>query len=54
MDTHAHLDAPEYADGKLEAAIAAAKNAGVEKIISVGCNEETSIKNIELSRAYKG
>lgn len=54
MDTHAHLDAPEYAGGKLEEAIAGAKKAGIEKIISVGCNEETSLKNIELSKAYNG
>lgn len=53
IDTHAHLDAPEYKGEKLEEVIAAAKNAGVEKIISVGCDEGTSLKNIELSSIYK-
>lgn len=54
MDTHAHLDAPEYAGGKLEEVIAAARAAGIEKIISVGCDEETSDKNIELAGSYPG
>lgn len=53
IDTHAHLDAPEYKGEKFEEVILAAKNAGVEKIISVGCDEETSLRNVELSSIYK-
>lgn len=53
IDTHAHLDAPEYKGEKLEEVIASAKKAGVEKIVSVGCDEETSQKNVELSSIYK-
>ncbi len=53
IDTHAHLDSPEYGGGRLEKIINAAKAAGVEKIISPGCNDATSLRNVELAKEYK-
>lgn len=51
IDTHAHLDFPEY-KGEIGAAIARAKDCGVEKIINVGVDLETSKKSVELARHY--
>ncbi len=51
IDTHAHLNFPEY-KGEVGAVIARAKSCGVGKIINVGVDLETSKKSVELARHY--
>lgn len=47
VDTHAHLDFPDY-DADLFEVLNNAKNAGIEKIINVGIDLKSSNKTIEL------
>lgn len=51
VDTHAHLDFPQFNSDRDEV-ILRAKNAGVEKIINVGCNIETSMASLDLAKKY--
>ena len=51
IDTHAHLDFPDYKDD-IEDVIKRAGEIGVEYIINVGTSLNTSIKSIELSKKY--
>lgn len=51
VDTHCHLDLPEYSED-LDAVIANALDSGVVRIISPGINLASSKKAVELSRRY--
>lgn len=51
IDTHAHLDMPEF-DADREKVIASAIASGVTKIITVGIDLQSSRKAIELSEKY--
>ncbi len=51
IDTHAHLDFPEF-KGEVTAVLGRAKEAGVEKIINIGVDEETSRSSADLARLY--
>lgn len=51
IDTHAHLMFPEF-EGQVPLIIENAKNAGVEKIINIGCDVKTSAKAIALSEKF--
>jgi TatD DNase family protein len=51
FDTHAHLDYPDYS-ADLPEVIARAKNAGIEKIISIGTNLESSARAIQLAEKF--
>ncbi len=51
IDTHAHLYEPEYADSFDAFANELTQN-GVEKVICVGCNIETSKQTIEIANKY--
>jgi len=51
IDTHAHLDFDEYTQDRT-AVIERAFEAGVEYVINIGINCETSEKSIALSRDY--
>lgn len=51
VDSHAHLNFPDY-EQDLETVIAKAKEAGVEKIINIGTNPETSRHAIELAQKF--
>ena len=51
IDTHAHLDFPEF-KGEVAAVLGRAKEAGVEKIINVGIDVETSKSSTDLARLY--
>jgi TatD DNase family protein len=51
IDTHAHLDFPEF-KGEIGSAIARAKDVGVEKIINVGVDLGTSKRSVEIARHY--
>lgn len=50
VDTHAHLDFDKFND--LEAVIKAAEQAGVTKIINVGCSRRHTEQAIKLARKY--
>jgi len=51
IDTHAHLDFPEYKN-EVPAVLGRAKEAGVGNIINVGVDLETSKHSIDLARRY--
>ncbi len=50
-DTHAHLDAPEF-DADLEAVIARAEDAGVDRILAVGSDLVTSRRAVALAHRF--
>jgi TatD DNase family protein len=51
IDTHAHLDFPDFKDD-INDVIKRAKDVGVEYIINVGTSVGTSVKSIELTEKY--
>jgi len=51
IDTHAHLDFPEFRDD-LGGVLGRARNAEVKKIINVGIDLDTSKKSLYLARHY--
>lgn len=51
IDTHAHLDYPEFADD-LEALISRAEEAGVTRIITIGTSLASSQRAVELAEKY--
>ena len=51
IDTHAHLDFPDFKDD-LDDVIKRAGEVGVEYIINVGTSVDTSIKSLELAKKY--
>lgn len=53
IDTHAHLDFPELSKD-IEQVIERAKKAGVEKIISVGIDETSSLSAQRMSKQFPG
>lgn len=53
IDTHAHIDMPEFDEGRAEA-IKRANTAGVSKIINIGIDAPSSIASIKLSEEYSG
>ena len=48
VDAHCHLDMPPMSDD-LDAAIAAARRAGVVQLVHVGCSKRTIARAVELS-----
>ena len=50
-DTHAHLDFPEF-DGQLDAVMARAREAGVDRIITVGIDRESCRKSLAIAERY--
>jgi len=53
IDTHAHLNSEEYSCS-LDSIIEKASLAGVKKIISVGCDAESSERNIAIASMRRG
>lgn len=51
IDSHAHLDFPEYAD-ELDAVIERARTAGVSRMLTVGTTLEGSISSLEIAKKY--
>ncbi len=51
IDTHAHLDFPEFADD-LEAVLGRAKTAGVHEMVTIGISLASSEKAVELARVH--
>lgn len=53
IDTHAHLNDNRYSNEKLEEIISSLKENNIEKVITVGYDTESSIKNVEISKKYE-
>jgi TatD DNase family protein len=51
IDTHAHLDFPEFA-GDVEAVLDRAKEAGVAKVIAIGTTLQSSRRAIQFAEKY--
>lgn len=51
IDTHTHLDDPRYNDDR-DAMIARARQAGVERFITIGCDLATSRAAVELANHH--
>ena len=51
FDTHAHYDDERYIDD-LDAVITDNYKSGVDKIVNVGCDIESSIKSMKLAKKY--
>jgi TatD DNase family protein len=51
VDTHAHLDFPQFAE-PLSELIARAKNKGVEQIVNIGCDLARAQKAVLLAKKY--
>lgn len=51
IDTHAHLDFPEF-EGEIDAIIARAAEAGVTRIITIGTSVEASRRAVALAQAH--
>lgn len=52
-DTHAHLDFPDFASD-IDAVIGRAAAAGVNRIVTIGCDLESSERAIALAERYPG
>jgi len=52
FDTHAHLDYPDYAND-LNEVVSRAQAAGIEKIISIGTDLESSKRAIQLAEKFQ-
>ena len=50
-DTHAHLEFPEF-DGQLDAVIARAREAGVQRIITIGIDRDSCRKSVAIAEKY--
>ena len=51
IDTHAHIDVADY-DEDREAVIQRARENGVQYIVNIGCDVESSYRSMELSEQY--
>ncbi len=51
IDTHAHLDFPDYNDDR-EEVIARATQAGVTRIVNIGCDLKSSDNSVDLASRY--
>jgi TatD DNase family protein len=51
IDTHAHLDDPRFADD-LAVVVARAQAAGLERVVTIGTDAETSRTNVELAGRF--
>lgn len=51
IDTHAHIDAADF-DEDREDVVNRAREAGVQYMLNVGCNIESSCRSIELAEQY--
>ena len=51
IDTHAHIDVADY-DEDREAVIQRARESGVQFMVNIGCDVESSYRSMELSEQY--
>lgn len=54
IDIHAHYDDEAFDNDRLELLTSLFKEKGITKIINAGCTVESSLKSIELSKAFDG
>ncbi|KAB2653854.1 MAG: TatD family deoxyribonuclease, partial [Verrucomicrobia bacterium] len=52
-DTHAHLDFPDFA-GDIEEVVRRAAEAGIDRIVTIGCDTESSRRAIALAERFPG
>lgn len=52
-DTHAHLDFPDFAPD-IEAVLRRAAEAGVHRVITIGCDAESSRRAVNLAERFPG
>jgi len=53
IDTHAHLDFPEFASD-LDEVIQRATDAGVDRIVTIGTSRKSSRESVRLAERYQG
>lgn len=53
IDTHAHLDFPEFSPDDIEKVIRSAQEGGIEYIINIGASLPRSMKSVELTARYE-
>ena len=53
VDTHAHLDDRQLI-GQVESVLARARSAGVERVITVGADLDSSARAVNLAKRYEG
>jgi len=51
FDTHAHLDDEQFTEDRVDV-ISRLREAGVELVINVGCNMQSSLKSVEITKEY--
>jgi TatD DNase family protein len=51
IDTHAHLDFPDY-NADRDEVIARAQSAGVKRIVNIGCDLKSSANSVDLANRY--
>ena len=51
IDTHAHIDVADYEEDR-EAVIERAREAGVQYMLNIGCDIESSYRSMELAEQY--
>jgi len=54
VDTHCHLDAPQFADAPTADLLARAAQAGVGRVVTIGTDLATSEAALDLARAHDG
>jgi TatD DNase family protein len=52
-DTHAHLDFPDFS-GDIDAVLERARAAGIDRIVTIGCDVESSLRAIALAERHPG
>ena len=53
FDTHVHVDSPEFSQDQA-AVIERAREAGVDRMVNIGCDRESALRTIELVESYDG
>ena len=51
IDTHAHIDVSDYEEDR-EAVIERAREAGVQYMLNIGCDVESSYRSMELAEQF--
>ena len=51
IDTHAHIDVADYEEDR-EAVIQRARESGVQYMMNIGCDIESSYRSMELAEQY--
>ena len=52
IDTHCHLDHPKF-DGDRREVLQRAKDAGIEHMVTIGCDVKSSIRALDLAKTHQ-